>query len=162
MDIYIIRHAIAEDKLPGKSDEERALTQQGKEKMKETANGFTRLEPEIDLILTSPLVRARQTAEIVNSVLRTRMEEMEELAPGFSPADVCGRLRQLKRIKSVALVGHEPNCSELMSYLLHGSGGMLIEFKKGGISLLQSDDCAAGSGALLLHLSPKVLRLMGS
>ncbi|HEY4492852.1 MAG TPA: phosphohistidine phosphatase SixA [Acidobacteriota bacterium] len=159
MDIYIIRHAIAEDK-GGKADEVRALTEEGKEKMKEAAKGFARLAPEIDIIFSSPLVRARQTAEIVNSLLKTKVEEMKELSPEFDPEQVCARLGSIKKANSVALVGHEPNCSELMSYLLHGSSGLMIEFKKGGISLLQSDDLSAGSGILILHLSAKALRLM--
>lgn len=159
MDIYIIRHAIAEDK-DGKADEARALTEEGKEKMKEAAKGFARLKPEIDIIFSSPLVRAKQTAEVVNSELKTKIEEMKELSPGYGPDEVCERLKTIRKLKSVALVGHEPNCSELMSYLLHGSEGMMIEFKKGGISLLQSDALSAGSAILILHLSAKVLRLM--
>jgi phosphohistidine phosphatase len=159
MDIYIIRHAIAEDK-GGKSDEIRALTEEGKQKMKEAAKGFARLEPDMDVIFSSPLVRARQTAEIVNSVVKSKLEEMKELSPGYGPDQACSRLKEVKKARSVAVVGHEPNCSELMSYLLYGSEGMMIEFKKGGISLVQSNDLSPGSGILILHLSPKVLRLM--
>lgn len=158
MKIYIVRHAIAEDSAKG-GDRERALTEEGRKKMKEAAAGFARLDPEIDTIYSSPLVRAVQTAEIIVRAIGydRPIEIMEELSPGHSAEDVTKRLRALKKIGSVMLTGHEPDCSELSQYLL---GGAQIEFKKGAICLIEAESLTAGSGRLIWHLSPQVLRLM--
>src|SRR5215467_9906384 len=96
MNIYIVRHAIAED-LPrsGPGDAMRALTAEGRKKMKEAAAGFAQLDPVIDRIFTSPLVRARQTAEIIAKEIDHSIEEMKELAPGHRPSDVCAQLEKL-------------------------------------------------------------------
>jgi phosphohistidine phosphatase len=161
MDIYIVRHAIAEDIAPGGGgDAARALTAEGKHKMKEAAKGFARMEPKISRIFASPLVRARQTAEILANALKQSVEEMKELAPAHSPAEVCEKLVSLKKAGSIMLVGHEPNCSELASYLLEGSTGVGIEFKKGAICLIELESPRPGSGLLRWHLPPSVLRLM--
>ena len=160
MEIYIVRHGIAEAVAPDGSDESRSLTEEGKKKMKEAAEGFAKLERKPQHIFSSPLVRARQTAEILGTALKMKVEEMKELAPAQTPKEVCERLRQLKKAESVMLVGHEPNCSELASHLLLGSGGLNLEFKKGGICLIETRDALPGSGDLILHLSPAALRLM--
>jgi phosphohistidine phosphatase len=160
MEIYIVRHAIAEDVSHDGSDEARELTPDGKKKMKEAAAGFARMERKIDRIFASPLVRARQTAEILGAALSHKVEIMKELAPGHAPAEVCERLRAISKLHGVVVVGHEPNCSELASYLLTGSQHMNIEFKKGSICLIESRGADAGSGDLIWHLSPQTLRLM--
>src|SRR5258705_692460 len=89
MKVFIIRHAIAEDSNRG-GDRARALTEEGKKKMKEAAEGFARLELEIDAIYSSPLVRAVQTAEIIAKAIgyKGTIEKVEELSPGNSPKDV--------------------------------------------------------------------------
>lgn len=162
MDIYIVRHAIAED-VPsgGGGDAARALTPEGKQKMKEAAKGFARLEPEIERIFSSPLMRAKQTAEILAASLKKTVEEMKELAPGYSPAQVCEKLMTWKKGGNIMLVGHEPNCSELAAYLLEGSSGISIEFKKGAICLIEAESPRPGSGMLRYHFPPSAMRLMG-
>ena len=160
MEIYIVRHAIAEEVPPsGGGDAQRALTPEGRNKMKEAAKGFAKLSPEIERIFSSPLVRAKQTAEIVAKALNKEVEEMTELSPAHSPAQVCVVLRELKKTKSAMLVGHEPNCSDLAAYLM-GFKELGIEFKKGAICLIEARDLRPGSGMLIWHLSPAVLRLM--
>lgn len=161
MEIYIVRHGIAEEVARDGSDEARALTEDGRKKMKEAAEGFSRLERKVDHVFSSPLVRARQTAEILAGSLKLKVEVLKELAPGHSPSQVCERLREMKRTGNAMVVGHEPNCSELASYLLISAGGMNIEFKKGAICLIETHSAEPGSGDLLLHLSPAALRLMG-
>jgi phosphohistidine phosphatase len=158
MKIYIVRHGIAEERSRG-GDRARALTEEGRKKMKEAAEGLAGLDPEIDTIFSSPLVRAVQTAEIIAKALNheASTEVMDELSPGNSPEDVTKRLRNLKGGGNVILAGHEPNCSDLAGYLL---GGTEIEFKKGAICLIETDSLASGSGRLLWHLSPQVARLM--
>ena len=158
MEIYIVRHGIAEEVSGDGSDEARALTSEGKKKMKEAAAGFAKLKRTVDRIYASPLVRARQTAEILATELSIKVEEMKELAPGNRAGAVCGRVRSIKDGQSIMLVGHEPNCSELASYLLLGSDGVQVEFKKGAICLIESRDASAGSGDLIFHLPPAVLR----
>lgn len=160
MHIYILRHAIAEDTAKG-GDTKRALTEEGRKKMKNAAAGFARLEPQIDLIYSSPLTRAAQTAEIVARAIQypRKVATMEQLSPGFTPDTVCQKLKELKKITSVILTGHEPNCSQLASYLL---GRASFEFKKGGICLIETESLEPGSGNLIWHLSPQILRFMKS
>ncbi len=156
MMIYIVRHAIAEDVSSDGSDGKRALTAEGRKKMKEAASGFASLESEIGRVFSSPLVRAWQTAEIMAKELGKEVEEMRELAPGHSPKQVLNRLTQMEDA-SIVLVGHQPDCSTLASYLL---GNLDIEFKKGAICKIQIDRMTTGSGALIWHLPPQALRLM--
>lgn len=159
MEIYIVRHAIAEDTAKsGGGDAERELTAEGKQKMKETAAGFAKLDRKVDRIFSSPLVRARQTAEILAAVLKQKVEEMPELSPANTAKEVCGRLEELGKSKNIMLVGHEPNCSELASYLLVGPSELDIVFKKGSICFIEADKPAAGAGTLVWHLSPQILR----
>ncbi len=160
MRIYILRHGIAEDTAKG-GDAQRALTEEGRKKMKDAAAGFARLDPKIDVIFSSPLVRAAQTAEIVARAIQYngRIERMEQLSPGYSSDSVTQRIRSLKKVESVILSGHEPNCSQLASFLIGETG---LEFKKGAICLIETESCDAGSGTLIWHLSPQVLRLMRS
>ena len=158
MKILIVRHGIAEESARG-GDRERALTEEGKKKMKEAAEGFAHLELEIDKIYSSPLVRAIQTAEILAKAIgyKGTIEKMEELSPAYSPKDAMDRLRSLKKIETLALAGHEPNCSELASHLL---GEAEVEFKKGAICLIETESLNAGSGRLIWHLSPQILRMI--
>jgi phosphohistidine phosphatase len=158
MKILIVRHGIAEESARG-GDRARALTDEGKKKMKEAAEGFARLDLEIDTIYSSPLVRAIQTAEILAKAIdyKETIENMEELSPGYSPKDVMQRLQSLKKVETIALAGHEPNCSELASHLL---GDAEVEFKKGAICLLETESLQTGSGNLIWHLSPQILRMI--
>jgi phosphohistidine phosphatase len=162
MEIYIVRHAIAEESSrSGAGDAVRELTEEGIRKMKEAAAGFARLERKVDRIFASPLVRARQTAEILASATKQTVEEMKELSPSSTPREVCGRLEQIGTSKNVMLVGHEPNCSELASYLLIGNSKLEIVFKKGAICFIDAGKAAPGAGTLIWHLSPHALRLIG-
>jgi phosphohistidine phosphatase len=160
MDIYIVRHGIAEEASKGISDAKRALTSEGRKKMKEAAGGFAKLEPEVTRVFSSPLLRAWQTAEILASALQVEVEEMPELAPGRVPSDVLRALQQLTDLKGVMLVGHQPNCSELASHLLSSHGLVNVEFKKGAICSIHSENLTAGGGILLAHFPPSALRTM--
>jgi phosphohistidine phosphatase len=160
MDIYIVRHAIAEDGSPGMPDERRALTADGKRKMKEAAAGFARLKPDVQKIFASPLVRARQTAEIVATELEKEVAELKELSPGYAPASVVAKLQKMTDVQSIMLVGHEPNCSELASYLLSQKSNADLEFKKGAICIIRTDSLSAGAAILLAHYPPAALRAM--
>jgi len=158
MRIFILRHAIAEDTAKG-GDSQRALSEEGRKKMKDAAAGFAELDLKIDAIYSSPLVRAVQTAEILAKAISYggKIETMQELSPGNSPEAVCERVRSLKKPENIVLSGHEPNCSDLAGYLLNGAQ---IEFKKGAICLIETESVTADSGTVLWHLSPQILRLM--
>lgn len=163
MRIYIVRHAIAEDTPKrGGGDAQRALTSEGRKKMKEVAAGFVQLNTSVDAIFSSPLVRARQTADIVAGLLKKEVNEMAELSPGHSPADVVQRLREKSKLENVMLVGHEPNCSQLASYLLSETVKIEMQFKKGGICLIESERLGPGDGLLLWLATPQILRSMNA
>jgi len=158
MRIFIVRHGIAEDSAAG-GDAVRELTEEGRKKMREAASGFVKLNAEADLICSSPLVRAVQTAEIIAKELdySGEVEIMRELSPGANPLEALEKLRKFRKVERVVLAGHEPNCSELAGYLL---GDARLEFKKGAICLIESASCTKGSGTLIWHLSPQALRLV--
>ena len=160
MEVFIVRHGIAEDMSRSRQDKDRALTEDGKQRMKEAARGFRHLQHEVGRIFTSPLVRARQTAEILGTHLKKKVEDMKELAPGNDAAAVCKQLKTLGKVQSVMVVGHEPNCSDLVSYLLDTPHAVETDFKKGAICLIETDSLDAGSGRLIWHLPPKALRLI--
>jgi phosphohistidine phosphatase len=114
-------------------------------------------------VLTSPLARARQTAEILSAVTRwPHAREMAELAPGHTPEQVLARLRA-QAVESVALVGHEPGLSELVAASVAGAGARLeCDLKKGGVACLEfSSTVRAGRARLAWLMTPKALRGLG-
>jgi phosphohistidine phosphatase len=163
MNLYIVRHGIAVERgAPGvKSDEERRLTDEGKEKTREVAEGLAALGVEVDLLLTSPLARAEETAEILAAVLHPkRMKQTESLAPGFAMTDLCEAILAEGKAENVMIVGHEPDFSELISTLVWGddSGGLVM--RKAGVALLSLKTLPPDEGGAALEwlLPPKVLR----
>jgi phosphohistidine phosphatase len=163
MKLLLIRHAIAEERedfaRTGKDDHQRPLTDEGRKKMKQNARGLKTLVPKIDLLATSPLTRAAQTAAIVDSVYGDLEEvEIEELAPEASPEDFLRWLRQQKA-GTVAAVGHEPSISLILSWLLTGNERRFLSFRKGGAALMEfPDEPAPGTATLLWALAPSQLR----
>jgi phosphohistidine phosphatase len=167
MELYVLRHAIAvAHDAPGiTSDEERALTPDGIEKMREAAIGMTRLVAGFDVILTSPLVRARQTADIVAEVFdcEKSVKECQALAPGGSPPEVFAAIKKSRRAERVLLVGHQPDLGELVSLLVWGSDQVSVPLKKGGLCRVDVTEMPPRSlGTLEWLLTPKQLRLMAN
>jgi phosphohistidine phosphatase len=170
MKLLIIRHAIAEERddfaRTGRDDRLRPLTDEGRKKMKQAAKGLRSLAPDIDLLATSPLTRAAQTGAILDTVYGGLDEvEIEELAPEASPIEFLSWLRHQSHQDGkdcIAVVGHEPSLSLILSFLLTGSERRLFAFRKGGACLLQfSDEPAAGTATLLWALTPAQLRALG-
>jgi phosphohistidine phosphatase len=165
MRLLIIRHAIAEERedfaRTGRDDSQRPLTDEGRKKMKQGAKGLRELVPEVDLLATSPLTRAAQTAAIVDSVYDGLDEvEIEELSPEATPEDFLRWLRQQKA-ETLAVVGHEPSISLLLSWLLTGTEKRLFSFRKGGACLLEfSGEVGPGAATLLWAMTPAQLRKM--
>ena len=136
-ELYLLRHGIAVD--PGSSgmpDEARPLTEKGIKRMHQIALGLIALDLQLDAIVTSPLVRARETAEIVADALglADRLETSNVLATGSDPATIERWLRSRAELR-LMLVGHNPTLSELVSLMVAGSRrSHICELKKGGIA----------------------------
>jgi phosphohistidine phosphatase len=164
MDLLVVRHAIAEDReafaRTGKPDEERPLTEAGRKKLEKGARGLLRLVPAIDLLATSPLVRASQTAEVLLGAYgRVTTVRIAELAPASKPAELLPWLHAQRRRSTVAVVGHEPHLSALVELLLVGKSAGFLEVKKGGACLLSFARApAAGGGELRWLLTAAQLR----
>ena len=169
MDLYLMRHGIAVPREgdAGMPDAERALTEEGVRKTEEVVEGLVRLGISCEWIMTSPLLRARQTAEIAAKALNLgdHIEEWPELGAAGSNEALLRRLQtteQDKRFEGVLLVGHEPQLSELTSLFLSGRRDLSIDFKKAGVCCLQVGDALKwGNSTLQWFLPPKHLRLLG-
>jgi phosphohistidine phosphatase len=159
-ELYLIRHGVAEARGEAWPDDaKRPLTEQGMAKVRKGARGLVRLGVSLDVILTSPLVRARQTADIVAGAFdaRPHIVNSEALAPEGSFQAVLADLEKQSRRTSIALVGHEPGIGELAARL--AGSRHPFEFKKGGMCRIDVEALPpAGPGTLLWFLTPRILR----
>ena len=163
MNLFFLRHGIAAE--PGKgSDAERPLTGKGERKLHLVAEAMAVMELSFDRIFSSPYLRARQTAELIAEALkaRKRLEFTDTLLPGAEPSDVVHFLDSLKPVPDeVLLVGHEPNMSEIISFLVSGDARLAVTMKKGGLCKVTAEILAARRCASLEWLlTPKQMRLM--
>lgn len=163
MRLLVIRHGPAGDpaewEAEGRDDRLRPLTPDGKKEMRRVAKGLAELVSEIEILASSPLVRAMQTAEIVGDEYRCKPVTLEALAPGNDPDQVVQWLRQRHSAGTVAVVGHEPDLSTLVCYLLAGGRSSFLTLKKSGVCLLElTDTLGPGSATLEWLLIPRVLR----
>ncbi|HEX9729039.1 MAG TPA: histidine phosphatase family protein [Gemmatimonadales bacterium] len=163
--LLLIRHAIAEDRTvfarTGQPDGARPLTGEGRAKMREHAEALRALVPRIDLLATSPFVRARQTADIVAGTYGIDPIDADVLAHGGDPADFIAWADAAGARGVVAGVGHEPDLSHLAAYCVTGSSRPLLVLKKGAACLLTfPDTISLGGGSLDWLLTPKQLRLI--
>jgi phosphohistidine phosphatase len=166
MQLLVIRHAIAEDAedfaRSGKSDELRPLTNDGRERMRAGVRGLRRVCPGVDVLGSSPLLRARQTAEIVAVEFGIRdIAEVDALRPGSKRADLLAWLRD-HDAGTVAIVGHNPDLSELTGWLVTGEPRSIVNLKKGAAVLLDFADNRprAGGATLSWALTPAQMRLL--
>ena len=164
--LLLLRHAIAEDAADGQRDEERRLTGDGRRKLREVVEGMRALELPIDVILTSPLKRTRETAAVVAAGYELDdaiVHDTPALAPGGGAEEVFAALRAHTSADAVLLVGHQPDLGELASTLLVGTPGLVpLPFKKAGlagISVASLPPRAAGT--LEFFLTPGQLRRIG-
>jgi phosphohistidine phosphatase len=158
MQIYLLRHGLAEDGKPGGRDADRALTAEGKKKLREVLRSARAAGVRPDLILTSPYRRAAQTAEVAASALGYNGEVVRSkvLQPASNPRDVWDEVRTHRDVAEILLVGHEPLFGAVAGYLLD-SPSLQIDFKKG--ALLRIDLPSAGPhprGVLKWMLTPKL------
>jgi phosphohistidine phosphatase len=167
MRLHVLRHAIAVDGgTPGYEDDStRPLTEPGVKKMRRAAQGLARLDLDVDLILTSPYRRARETAEIAARALdaEERLEVLDALAAPVAVADaVRGVAERSGNAESVMIVGHEPQLSGIGSILLAGHEDLDLLLKKGGLFTLACRQIAPGEATLEAWLPPGVLRALGA
>jgi len=165
MDIILFRHGPAGSRDPARwpDDSLRPLTSDGEEKTRRAAQGLARVLPEVDVILTSPLVRAEQTAQALLAATdgQAKLETFDALAPGGAARELLARLGKLDEGSVAVLVGHEPNLGELAGRLVLG-GRASLPLKKAGACCLRFEGTArAGEAELLWLLPPKQLRKLG-
>ena len=161
-ELYFIRHGVAEERGDAWPDDaKRPLTDEGMSRIRKAARGLARIGVTIEVVLTSPLVRARQTAEQLAAGLdpRPSMVNVDSLAPDGSYAAVIADLEKHGRKCRIALVGHEPMIGELAARFI-GSRHP-IEFRKGAVCRIDLEDLPpAGPGELRWYLTPKILRAL--
>ena len=163
MELYILRHAIAVERSGWEdSDDSRPLSAYGIAKMRQNATGLTRILPRIDTILTSPYLRARQTAEIVCKIygfkIADKVVETEHLTPDRPLDDIFIDLNEYWSSR-VMVVGHQPHLGDLVSYLTSNGEVRNVPLKKGGIACVEIErEDPKGTGLLHWLLTPKQLR----
>lgn len=163
MKLLVIRHGIAmerEDFAPtGQSDDLRPLTAEGIEEMKKVTEGLRTEVKTLDQVASSPLVRARQTAEIVAAEYGIQQAEITDtLVPGASMESFEAWCASRADMKIIAVVGHEPHLSHLVTWLMTGRNDSRIRMRKGGACLVEFDAAIRGeSGTLSWLLTPRQL-----
>lgn len=172
LQLYLVRHAIAAPRGEDWPDDGmRPLTPEGMTRMRRAARGLASLGVQLEVILTSPLVRARQTADILAGASSSppAIAVVDALAPGGTPVAVVAEIAKHGKKTEIALVGHEPGIGELAAHLLGGGPG--LEFKKGAVARIDVHGLGGSStspltpatsrtGTLRWFLPPRVLRAL--
>jgi phosphohistidine phosphatase len=162
--LLVVRHAKAEERsrVPSfkKKDASRRLTGTGRKQMRKVVKGLRKIAPDIDVLATSPLVRARETADILADIFGVSdISEQKWLGPNADKRALIDWLRDQAQDATVAVVGHEPHLSAIAGLLVCGKDRSLIALKKGACCLIEFEDApAAGGGVLLWLLQPSELR----
>ena len=166
MEVILIRHAKAEarDANSWPDDDQRPLTVEGRAEQRAAARAMKKMGIKFDFLVTSPLLRARETADLVAKGYRwTEAPQVaEELGHEYSVGAVVKFLAKFPPNSAVALVGHEPDLSDLTGALISKNCDVNIAVKKSGVVGIEFDGPAeAGKGTLLYHLKPGHLRKLG-
>ncbi len=162
MRIYLIRHSNAVDPgTPGyEDDNQRPLTEKGRDKMNKIASALKKLNIKPDLIVSSPYVRARQTAEILAKAMKYKRNICfgDALMPMGDTDEMIGEINEKYDVDELVLVSHEPLISGLIGSLTTGNPDIAISLKNGGICCLSADDLHMERRAVLEWLlTPKIL-----
>jgi phosphohistidine phosphatase len=167
MNIFMLRHGIAADRDPAKfpDDSLRPLIPRGERKLRRVCEAMQEMELSLDLILSSPFLRARRTAEIAAEALglSDALRFDDELAPEGDPVRLIEHVYgMLPEPRNLLLVGHEPYLSRLISVLTTGGGGLGIELKKGGLAGLEAQERLAFNHSAVLKwlLTPRQMASM--
>ncbi|TMH95337.1 phosphohistidine phosphatase SixA [Candidatus Bathyarchaeota archaeon] len=162
IDLFILRHGEAGNRMSVvKEDSERPLTLEGRIEMQKIAKSLKAVGLQTDRICTSPLRRARETAEIAAKVLKIpRLEEWDELKPDGSKAELYRKLAKLEQDSRPILVGHEPYLSSMIGEIIGTTGARLV-LKKGGLGKVRITSFTPRiSGELRWLLTPKMITKM--
>jgi len=153
MQIYILRHGIAEDAGPGQPDAERALTPEGREKLRRVLKQARQVGVEPDAILASPFRRAWQTAEEAAEALgyKGKIVRTPALLPEASPADAWEEIRARQGERAILLSGHEPFTGSMVAFLL-GSPALMVEMKKAALARIDCERLGAHPKGMLKWL----------
>jgi phosphohistidine phosphatase len=158
--LYLVRHGIAADRGDEwPDDSKRPLTSKGAARMRQIAKALRELNVTVDVVLTSPLVRAKQTAQLLVDGLKPApaLAVVQALVPGTAPAQVAEALGEFRKTRRLAIVGHEPSLGEFAAWLVGSKTS--IPFRKGGVCRI---DVVAfpptGTGELVWLATPKMLR----
>ena len=166
MELYIIRHAEAQQlgQKNNFTDEKRALTGDGRDRMRDGTKGLRKLGVEPGLVLTSPLTRALETAEIVAAGLglhRKEIVQTDNLKPGASCDGLFAEIKKHAEVESLALVGHQPDLGGMITAILNSGAGLAIDLKKGSVCCLNvTETVPALRGSLMWLLTLKQLRML--
>lgn len=163
MRLLIIRHAIAVPRgTAGIADRDRPLTPRGEKRFRLAAVGLARVAPPPDLLLSSPWKRAWQTALLASEGWgEPGAQELPALAGG-SFEELGEALEEFRSAATVALVGHEPQLSDLLARLLGTGTGESLTFKKGGAALVELSGSLCEGGSLIWYLPPRILRMLAA
>jgi len=166
MDLYLLRHA---DALPAgapgiRTDDERPLSETGRKESRDVGAALRKLGVGPETVLSSPLLRARQTAELVTGALGgLRVTVCEELGHAFSSPALLAKLCELPGRQAVLLVGHQPDLGTFASFLLSGREGIDVGLKKAGLCRIEFEGLpAVGRGTLRWLLTQKHLAMMAA
>jgi phosphohistidine phosphatase len=155
--VYFLRHGLAANAETWKGDDgDRPLTDKGRDRMVRVARKLAGLDLDLDKIVTSPLLRAKQTANIVADAMKLTEKVTEDgrLAGGFGVEALAGILHDHVDAEAIMLVGHEPNMSETIGHVL---GSVRVDLKKGAIACVEFPDPTSSTSRLLWLAPPKVL-----
>jgi phosphohistidine phosphatase len=161
MQLYVIRHAIAEDQMPGESDDKRELTKDGAKRMKQAVRGMKKLDWKLDRILSSPWTRAHETAKYLEALCDHEAITTDLLAQ--SPrSELLAMISENTGGTNTAVVGHEPWLGELVAWLAFGDTrhGEALRLKKGGAVIL-AGTAIPGGMEIQAIVPPSVLRALG-
>ncbi|MDE2125341.1 MAG: histidine phosphatase family protein [Armatimonadetes bacterium] len=160
MQIYLLRHGIAEDAGPNRLDTDRRLTQEGVARMRLEAEGMARAGIRPEIILSSPKARAWETAAITAETLEItdRLQRDSRLADGPGLQEMREIAMEFGNCDSIMLVGHQPYLSLLAGILV---GSAHVEVKKGGLVRVDCAEAQHGSGVLTMLLPPGILARLG-
>ena len=162
-ELYLVRHAIAADRgEEWPDDSKRPMTERGIARFKEVVNGLTALDVAIDEVFTSPLIRAKQTADLLAAGItgKPAVKLLDALAPGHTSTQVMAQLAKSAKRRRIALVGHEPDFGELAAHLLGAQRA--VPFKKGGVCRIDVESLTSRrAGSLIWFATPRMLRHIG-
>jgi phosphohistidine phosphatase len=162
VELYVLRHGEAGKRLQaGGKDSERALTISGRAEVEAVAKALAKLNVNFDIIATSPLKRALQTAEILAKSSKAKkgtVEEWEELKPEGDRQELCHRLSRLKQENTVLIVGHEPHLSSMIGEIVFGESANIVLKKAGLAKIAISSFQPKLRGELKWLLTPKHLK----